>query len=55
MSWDHHRDIVALVNAAHLPAIYPEREYADDGGLMASAWRAPDGNNFSLLTFPSCH
>ena len=29
------RDIVALVNEAKLPAIYPEREYADDGGLMA--------------------
>jgi ABC-type uncharacterized transport system substrate-binding protein len=29
------RDVVALVNAAHLPAIYPERDYADDGGLMA--------------------
>jgi putative tryptophan/tyrosine transport system substrate-binding protein len=28
-------DIVRLVNAARLPAIYPEREYADDGGLMA--------------------
>jgi putative ABC transport system substrate-binding protein len=23
------------VNEAKLPAIYPEREYADDGGLMA--------------------
>jgi len=33
--YDYHRDIVALVNQARLPAIYPEREYADDGGLMA--------------------
>ncbi len=23
------------VNEAHLPAIYPERDYAEDGGLMA--------------------
>jgi putative ABC transport system substrate-binding protein len=29
------RDVIGLVNAARLPAIYPERDYADDGGLMA--------------------
>ena len=33
--YDYHRDVVAFVNQARLPAIYPEREYADDGGLMA--------------------
>ena len=33
--YDYHRDVVSLVNQARLPAIYPEREYADDGGLMA--------------------
>ena len=33
--WNHRRVIVALIEAARLPAIYPEREYADDGGLMA--------------------
>jgi len=33
--YNFRRDIVALVNEAKLPAIYPEREYADDGGLMA--------------------
>jgi putative ABC transport system substrate-binding protein len=33
--YNYRRDLVAMVNAAHLPAIYPEREYADDGGLMA--------------------
>jgi putative tryptophan/tyrosine transport system substrate-binding protein len=42
MFGDHHRDIVALVNAARLPTIYPEREYADDGGLMAYGPRVPD-------------
>jgi putative ABC transport system substrate-binding protein len=26
---------VRSVNEAHLPAIYPEHDYADDGGLMA--------------------
>jgi putative ABC transport system substrate-binding protein len=36
------RDVVALVNAARLPAIYPEREYADDGGLMAYGENLPD-------------
>jgi putative tryptophan/tyrosine transport system substrate-binding protein len=35
MFWNFRRDVVGLVNAARLPAIYPEREYADDGGLMA--------------------
>jgi len=33
--YSYRRDIVGLVNAARLPAIYPQREYADDGGLMA--------------------
>ena len=35
MFWNFRRDVVALLNEAHLPAIYPERDYADDGGLMA--------------------
>jgi putative tryptophan/tyrosine transport system substrate-binding protein len=35
MFFSYRREIIALVNAARLPAIYPEREYADDGGLMA--------------------
>jgi putative tryptophan/tyrosine transport system substrate-binding protein len=35
MFWNLRRDVVALLNEAHLPAIYPERDYADDGGLMA--------------------
>jgi putative ABC transport system substrate-binding protein len=33
--YHYRRDVVALFNKAHLPAIYPERDYADDGGLMA--------------------
>jgi putative tryptophan/tyrosine transport system substrate-binding protein len=40
--WNHRLDIVALVNEARLPAIYPEREYADDGGLMAYGANVPD-------------
>jgi putative tryptophan/tyrosine transport system substrate-binding protein len=33
--YSYRRDVVGLVNATRLPAIYPEREYADDGGLMS--------------------
>jgi putative ABC transport system substrate-binding protein len=33
--YNFRQDVVALVNEAHLPAIYPEHEYAHDGGLMA--------------------
>lgn len=35
MFWNHRREILTLVAAARLPGIYPEREYADDGGLIA--------------------
>jgi putative ABC transport system substrate-binding protein len=33
--YNYRRDVVALLNETRLPAIYPERDYADDGGLMA--------------------
>jgi putative ABC transport system substrate-binding protein len=33
--YNFHRDVVALINSTRLPAIYPVRDYADDGGLMA--------------------
>jgi putative ABC transport system substrate-binding protein len=42
MFWNYRRDIVALINEARLPAIYPEREYADDGGLMVYGANVPD-------------
>jgi putative ABC transport system substrate-binding protein len=42
MFYSYRRDVVALINAARLPAIYPEREYADDGGLMAYGANVPD-------------
>ena len=42
MFWDSRLDIVALINAARLPAIYPEREYVDDGGLMVYGANVPD-------------
>jgi putative ABC transport system substrate-binding protein len=40
--YNYRRDAVALINATHLPAIYPEREYADDGGLLAYGAYVPD-------------
>jgi putative ABC transport system substrate-binding protein len=40
--YTYRRDVVGLVNAAHLPAIYPEREYADHGGLMSYGANVPD-------------
>jgi putative ABC transport system substrate-binding protein len=42
MFWNHRREIIALISAARVPAIYPEREYADDGGLMAYGANVPD-------------
>jgi putative ABC transport system substrate-binding protein len=40
--YNFRRDVVVLVNQARLPAIYPEREYADEGGLMVYGANAPD-------------
>ena len=42
MFYAYRRDVIALINAARLPAIYPEREYADEGGLMAYGTNVPD-------------
>ena len=42
MFWNHRREILALVAAARVPALYPQREYADDGGLMAYGPSVPD-------------
>ena len=44
MFYNYRRDVVVLVNAARLPAIYPEREYADDGGLMVYGANVPDNS-----------
>jgi putative tryptophan/tyrosine transport system substrate-binding protein len=35
MFWNNRATIVNLASKARVPAIYPEREYADDGGLIA--------------------
>ena len=42
MFYAYRRDVVALINAARLPAIYPEREYADEGGLIAYGTNVSD-------------
>jgi putative ABC transport system substrate-binding protein len=42
MFWEHRREIITLVAAARVPAVYPEREFADDGGLMAYGPSVPD-------------
>ena len=42
MFWNRRGDILVLVGAARLPAVYPEREYVDDGGLMAYGPSVPD-------------
>jgi len=42
MFWNNRHTIVDLVNAARVPALYPEREYAESGGLMAYGAYVPD-------------
>jgi len=40
--WNNRATIIGLVATARVPAIYPEREYADDGGLIAYGPNAPE-------------
>jgi len=42
MFWNERARIVALAAKHRMPAIYPEREYADDGGLLAYGPSIPD-------------
>jgi putative ABC transport system substrate-binding protein len=42
MFWNNRAVIITLASAARIPAIYPEREYADDGGLIAYGANVPD-------------
>ena len=42
MFWNERARIVALAAESGLPAIYPEREYADEGGLLAYGVNVPD-------------
>jgi putative tryptophan/tyrosine transport system substrate-binding protein len=42
MFWNQRARIVALAAKHRMPAIYPERIYADDGGLLAYGRNVPD-------------
>jgi putative tryptophan/tyrosine transport system substrate-binding protein len=42
MFWNNRAVIITLASAARIPAFYPEREYADDGGLIAYGANVPD-------------
>jgi ABC-type uncharacterized transport system substrate-binding protein len=42
MFWNNRATIVGIASMARLPALYPEREYADDGGLIAYGPNAPE-------------
>jgi putative ABC transport system substrate-binding protein len=40
--WNNRAIIIDLASKARVPAIYPEREYADDGGLISYGANVPD-------------
>jgi putative tryptophan/tyrosine transport system substrate-binding protein len=42
MLWNHRATIIALAATARVPAIYPEREFPEDGGLIAYGPSIPD-------------
>jgi putative ABC transport system substrate-binding protein len=42
MFWNNRATIINILSMALVPAIYSEREYADDGGLMAYGPNAPE-------------
>ncbi len=42
MFWNNRETIIELAAAARMPAIYPERDYADDGGLIGYGPNAPE-------------
>jgi putative ABC transport system substrate-binding protein len=42
MFWNHRATVIDLALKARLPALFPEREYADDGGVVAYGPNVPD-------------
>ena len=40
--WNNRKTIVQFATAGRVPAIYPERDYADDGGLIGYGPNAPE-------------
>jgi len=41
MFWNNRATIIGVASKARVPAVYPEREYADDGGLIAYGPNVP--------------
>jgi putative ABC transport system substrate-binding protein len=39
--WNNRATIIGVASEARVPAVYPEREYADDGGLIAYGPNVP--------------
>jgi ABC-type uncharacterized transport system substrate-binding protein len=48
MSWNHRAQVVQLAAGHRLPALYPEREFVDAGGLMSCGPSVP--GNFRRVT-----
>jgi putative ABC transport system substrate-binding protein len=42
MFWNRRASVIALAAAARVPAIFPEREYAEDGGFASYGANIPD-------------
>jgi putative ABC transport system substrate-binding protein len=42
MFWNNRQTIVTLITVAGVPALYPEREYVEEGGLIAYGPNVPD-------------
>ena len=42
MFWNNRALLMELLASKKVPAVYPEREYADDGGMMAYGPNVPD-------------
>ena len=42
MFWNNRTTVIGLASKARVPAIYPERKYADDGGLIAYGANVPE-------------
>ena len=42
MFWNNRATVIDLASKARVPAIYPERKYADDGGLIAYGANVPE-------------
>jgi hypothetical protein len=53
MFWNHRGRIVELAAKSRLPAMFPEREFADEGGLMTYGPHVPDNYRRPLPLKPT--